>query len=314
MTLTPPPVAVEPPAAASAVPSRIDNQRRGILLILVVSFIFAVQDAIGRHLASQYPAIMVVMLRYWFFALFAIWLMRKDPSGLKGALKTRHKGMQITRGILLAGNVIVMLIAFVKMGIVESHAVFAIGPLMVVALSGPMLGEQVGWRRWAAIAVGFAGMLIILQPGVKVFSPWALLPLMGASMFAVYAILTRQVSAEDSSIVSFFWAGVTGAIGSTLAGIWYLQPLALADWPWMFALCLTGATAHYLLIRAYEIAEASSLQPFAYTQLVWVSLIGVFILGETVGLNVIIGMIIIVAAGLFTWWRAMQKARSERRA
>lgn len=285
------------------------DQRKGILIICLTSMIFAVQDAVGRHLATEYPSILVVMLRYWLFAAFAIYLASRTPGTLRAALRTRHLGRQILRGVLLATNVLVMLMAFVRMGIVETHAVFAVSPLLIVALSGPVLGEKVGWQRKLAIAVGFIGILIILQPGVRVFSPWAFLPLFGALVAALYALLTRQLSADDGAMVNFFWAGVVGAGAATLVGIWYIRPIAPEYWPWLAAMCVSGAVGHYLLIRAYEIAEASSLQPFAYTQLVWVSLIGVLALGEIVRPNVVIGTAIVVGAGIFTWWRALRKAR-----
>ena len=289
------------------------NQRLGIPLTCVVCLIFAVQDAVGRHLGALYPPVFVTMLRYWFFAVFAVIMAARGPGGVRTAMASRHKGTQILRGLILAFEVVLMLIAFVKLGIIETHAVFTVAPLMIVALSGPVLGEHVGWRRWAAVGVGFLGMLIILQPGLRVFSPWALLPLISALMYAVYALLTRKVSADDGPLVSFFWTGIAGAVGVTLAGIWYAEPIARADWPWLAALCLTGVTGHYLVIRAYALAEASSLQPFAYTQLVWVSLIGFFLLGERVAPNVILGMAIIVGAGLFTWWRALQQSRTAER-
>ena len=298
--------------APKAIESRIcgggrgtqNTQRLGILMICLASLIFAVQDAVGRHLASAYPAIFLVMLRYWFFALFAVALVARSPGGLAAAIGTPHKVKQVIRGLLLAANVTVMLIAFVRMGIVETHAVFTVAPLLVVALSGPVLGERVGWRRWTAIAIGFAGILVILQPGLRVLSPWAALPVVGALLFAGYALLTRQLSSDDGALVNFFWAGVAGAAGVTALGLWFAQPIARADWPWVACLCLTGAAGHYALIRAYELAEASSLQPFSYTQLVWVSLIGFFVLGERVAPHVVIGMAIVVAAGLFTWWQA----------
>ena len=179
-----------------------------------------------------------------------------------------------------------------------------------MALSGPVLGERIGWRRWAAVAAGFAGILIILQPGVGVFSPWAILPLISALMFAIYGLLTRMVSARDSAEVSFFWTGIAGVVGITAVGLWHMEPLARADWPWMAALCVTGTLGHYLLIRAYSLAEASSLQPFSYTQLVWVSVIGVLMLDERLAPNVAVGMAIVVGAGLFTWWRSMQRTRA----
>ncbi len=302
-----PPAAVPAPAAVSPAARRGDRPALAILLMILVSLIFSVQDALSRYLGSNYPPVLVVMLRYWFFALFAIALAARQPGGLRAAVRTRHPWLQIARGLLLVTEILVMLVAFVKLGLIESHAVFIAHPLIIVALSGPVLGERIGWRRWAAVAVGFVGILIILQPGVRVFSPWAALPLLSALMFAVYVLLTRMVSAKDDATTSLFWTGIAGVAGITVVGLGQMQPLAPADWLPMATLCVTGVAGHYLLIRAYSLAEASSLQPYSYTQLIWVSLIGLLFLGETVGANVVIGMIIIVAAGLFTWWRERQK-------
>lgn len=287
-----------------------DRQGLAILLICLVSLIFAVQDAVSRHLGLAYPPIYVTMLRYWFLALFVLLVAARGAGGLRAAARTRHPVLQVLRGLLLVFQVVIMLTSFVKLGLIETHAVFAAYPLLVVALSGPVLGERIGWRRWAAVAAGFAGILIILQPGIRVFSPWALLPLAGALIFAVYALLTRRVSARDSAEVSFFWTGIAGVAGITAAGVWHMQPIARADWPWMAALCLTGTLGHYLLIRAYSLAEASSLQPFSYTQLVWVSVIGVTLMGERLAPNVAVGMAIVVGAGLFTWWQTVQRSRA----
>lgn len=303
-----PPAAV-PASVAAAPAARGDRPGLAILLMCLASLIFSMQDALSRYLGSNYPPVLVVMLRYWFFALFAIALAARQPGGLRAAIRTRHPWLQMARGLLLVTEILVMIVAFVRLGLVETHAAFIAHPLMIVALSGPVLGERVGWRRWAAVAVGFAGILIILQPGVRVFSPWAALPLLSALMFAVYALLTRMVSADDDATTSLFWTGVAGAAGITVAGLGQLQPLAPADWLPMATLCVTGAAGHYLLIRAYSLAEASSLQPYSYTQLIWVSLIGLVFLGEKVGANVIIGMIVIVGAGLFTWWRERQQRR-----
>ncbi|WP_167626675.1 DMT family transporter [Paracoccus luteus] len=275
----------------------------------LVSFIFAIQDALSRQLGAAYPPVLIVMIRYWFFALFVVTLAARSQGGLRAAVRSRRPGMQVARGLLLVAEVVVMIVAYVQLGLVETHAIFTVSPLLVVALSGPVLGERIGWRRWVAVAAGFAGILVILQPGLRVFSPWAALPLLAALMFAAYGLLTRMVARDDSAAVSFFWTGLSGAVGITLVGVWRMEPIARADWPALAALCACAAVAHYLLIRAYELAEASSLQPFAYTQLVWVSLIGFVVFGERVGPNVVIGATVIVAAGLFTWWRSVQRAR-----
>ena len=127
-------------------------------------------------------------------------------------------------------------------------------------------------------------------------------------MFALYGLLTRHVARDDPSMVSFFWTGTAGAVAITLVAIGQFQWLAPTDWIWMGILCLCGITSHYLLIRAYELAEASALQPFAYTQLVWVSIIGVMVFGEVLRPNVIVGVLIVVSASLFTLWRARVRA------
>ena len=201
-----------------------------------------------------------------------------------------------------------MVVAFVKLGLIESHAVFTCYPLLIAAMSGPILGERVGWRRWTAIGVGFVGMMIILRPGFSVFSPWALLPLLSAFMFALYGLLTRRVAGRDSAAVSFFWTGVAGAVAITPFGITHFQAMAPIDWLWMGGLCVTAIIGHWLLIRAYAVAEASAIQPFAYLQLVFVSLIGVFLLNETLHANLVIGGVIVVGAGIFTLWRPAAKA------
>jgi drug/metabolite transporter (DMT)-like permease len=201
-----------------------------------------------------------------------------------------------------------MIVAFTILGLVESHAVFTCYPLLVAALSGPVLGESVGWRRWSAIGVGFIGVLIILQPGMSVFDPAAIIPLIAAAMFAVYGLLTRYVGRKDKTATSFFWTGVTGSIAMTVAGIWFWEPMIATDWIYMGCLCITGVTGHWLLIRCYEVAAASAVQPFAYLQLVFASIIGISIFGEDVRVNVAIGAALIVAAGLFTFWRERQQS------
>jgi drug/metabolite transporter (DMT)-like permease len=300
------PPAVPPPLARP----REDRQGTAILLICGSAFIFAAQDGISRYLGAAYSPVFVIMLRYWFFAVFVILLCARAPGGLRRAMRTKRPGMQIFRGILLALEVIVTVEAFIRLGLINTHAIFACYPLLISVLSGPVLGEKVGWRRWAAVVAGFIGILIVLKPGSGVFSADAILPFIGAVMFAVYGLMTRLVGRDDPAMVSFFWTGIAGAVAMTLIGIWHWEPIAAGDIPWLLLLCLCAACAHFMLIKAYELAEASALQPFSYTQLVWVSLFGVTIFGETLAPNVALGGAIVVGAGMFTWWRSHQRARA----
>ena len=286
-----------------------NNTRLGILLMIATTVVFALQDGISRHLAGDYNVLMVVMIRYWFFAAFVIAVASRKAGGVRAAARTDQPLVQATRGVLLAAEICVMVAAFTVLGLVESHAVFTCYPLLVAALSGPILGEKVGWRRWAAIGVGFAGVLIILRPGTGVFDPAAAIPLAAATMFALYGLLTRYAARRDSAATSFFWTGTTGAVVMTAVGIWFWEPMTAPDWGWMATLCVTGALGHWLLIRCYEVAEASAVQPFAYFQLVFASALGITVFGETLRSNVVIGAVLIVAAGLFTFWRERQRAK-----
>lgn len=287
----------------------VQNTKLGIWLMVVTTFVFAMQDGISRHLAGEYNVLMVVMIRYWFFAAFVIAVAARKAGGLKAAAATSQPGVQIFRGVLLAAEICVMVMAFVLLGLVESHAVFTCYPLLVAALSGPILGEKVGWRRWTAIGVGFVGVLIILQPGFRVFQIEALVPLAAAFMFALYGLMTRYAARKDSAATSFFYTGTVGAVVMTAVGIWFWEPMSLGNWGWMALLCVTGALGHWLLIKAYDVAEASAVQPFAYLQLVFAATLGITVFDEALEWNVALGAVLVVAAGLFTLMRTSAKQR-----
>jgi drug/metabolite transporter (DMT)-like permease len=287
--------------------SQSNNVPLGISLMVATTFVFAVQDGISRHLAGEYNTFMVVMIRYWFFALFVITVAGRKAGGLRAAARSDQTALQIVRGLILAAEICVAVVGFTILGLIESHAIFACYPLLIAALSGPMLGETVGWRRWVAIGVGFIGVLIILQPGYGVFNPYAMIAFVSAALFAIYGLLTRFVARKDTAATSFFWTGISGALAMTMVGVWFWEPMGGQDWGWMGLLCLTGALGHWLLIKCYETAEASAVQPFAYLQLVFASLLGLVVFNETLRVNVVVGAGLIVAAGLFTFWRERQQ-------
>ncbi len=290
-------------------PRAQQNTMLGIILMSATALVFALQDGISTHLSGTYNVWMVVMIRFWAFAAFALALVARQPGGVQAALRARMPGVQFLRGAVLILEVCVMILGFITLGLIESHAVFVCYPLIVAALSGPILGESVGWRRWSAIAVGFVGVIIILDPGAGVFSIWALVPLFCAALFALYGLLTRYVARADAAMTSFFWTGWVGALLITPIGLWMWEPMSAADWGWMGLLCFTAASAHFMMIKAYEVAEASDIQPFALLQLVFVAGLGVWVFDETLRPNVVIGAAVVMAAALFTLWRAKVTAR-----
>ena len=279
------------------------NERLGIFLMVITTIVFASQDGLSKYLATEYNVYMVVMIRYWFFAAFVFTLSSRKPGGVKQVAKTKTPLLQIFRSLILVAEMCVTVLAFTLLGLAETHAIFASYPLIIAMLSGPILGEHVGWRRWLAICVGFFGILIILNPGNGIFSPYALVPLAGAILFALYGLLTRYAGQYDNSSTSFFWTGIVGCIAMTAIGLNFWDPVSQGDWSIMLILSASGMLGHFLLIKCYEVAEASAVQPFAYLQLIWASLIGIIIFGEQITTNVLIGACIIVGAGLFTLWR-----------
>jgi|TARA_Y200000002_G_scaffold139286_1_gene114836 drug/metabolite transporter (DMT)-like permease len=283
------------------------NPKLGISLMAVTMLIFAVQDGISQYLAREYNVFFIVMVRYWFFALFVFILCSKQPGGLRKAISTKQPFLQVFRGALLALEVIVMITSFTLLGLIESHAIFSIYPLLVAALSGPVLKEFVGWKRWSAIFIGFIGVMIILKPSNNVFSLEAIIPLVAALMFALYSLLTRYAARQDTSMTSFFWTGLIGAVVMSIVGSGYWIALKPVDWAWLGLLCILACLAHYLLIKCYELSEASSLQPFAYLQLLFATIIGLWIFSEKLEVHVVMGAFLVVLSGLFAIWRERQK-------
>ena len=271
----------------------------GISLMILTTLVFAIQDGISRHLGDIYGVILIVMIRYWFFAAFVVGISSAQTGGIARVARTHQPYLQIVRGVLLVAEIVVMVTAFTRLGLAASHAIFATYPLIVAALAGPVLGEKVGWRRWSAIGIGFLGLLVILRPGSGALSVDALIPLLAAIMFALYQILTRLAAREDEARTSFFWTGIAGAVAITLVGAPQWTMLSPSDWLWMTTLGCTGALGHYLLIKALDVAEAAVVQPFAYFQLVFASLVGVLVFREHIDAATILGATVITSAGIF---------------
>lgn len=280
------------------------NVRLGIILMLSAMLVFAIQDGISRQLADKYNVMTVVVIRYWFFAAFVLAWSHFRGGGIRKVAHTTQPILQISRGVLLVAEICVMVYAYTLLGLIESHVVFACYPLLVIALSGPILGESVGWRRWLAVGVGFIGVVIILRPASDVFALEAMVPLIGTFMFAIYSLLTRYVARKDRAMTSFFWTGISGMVAISLIAPFYWTPMVGNDWWWMAALCVTGVLGHFLLIKALEVADAATTQPFAYFHLVFVALIGLFVFNESMDSMIVIGASIIIASGLFTIWRS----------
>jgi drug/metabolite transporter (DMT)-like permease len=275
------------------------NRQRGIWLMVAAVFAFAMQDGFSRHLATEYNTLMIVMVRYWVFGAFVVLLALRRPEGFRAAIRTRHPVTHAIRATLLVTEVCLIVWGYTLIGLIESHAVFAVCPLLIAGLSGPFLGEKVGWQRWIAIGAGLIGVLIVLRPTSGVFAPAALLPFAAALMFATYSILTRLTARDEDVFASFFWSGTIGAVLMTVVGLPNWQAVQGADIGLLAVYASIAVFSHWLLTKCYENAEANVVQPYAYLQIVFVTIIGITVYDETLAPAVALGTAVVVGAGLY---------------
>jgi drug/metabolite transporter (DMT)-like permease len=275
------------------------NPTLGIWLMVAAVAAFSAQDAFAKHLAGTYSTQMVIMIRYWVFAGFVILLALRRPEGARAAIRSSRLPAHLLRSCLLVAEICLIVWGYTQIGLINSLAVFSVCPLLIVALSGPILGETISWQRWAAVGAGLVGVLVILRPGMGVFSWAAILPLASALMFAVYSVLTRLTTRDEPTFPAFFWPGVIGAVLMTGIGLPHLRPMLPQDAGFLTAYCGLSILSHWLLLKCYEQVEAARVQPYAYLQLVFVTGIGMAVYGEVLALPVAIGSVIVVAAGLY---------------
>ncbi|HIG08222.1 MAG TPA: DMT family transporter [Alphaproteobacteria bacterium] len=282
---------------------QLSNNKMGIVLMISAILCYSCMDGIIRYLSQHYNVITLGMFRYWFFALFIIIFHSRKGKSLKIVSKSKMQFLQILRSVILTVELCFAHYCFYKIGLIQTASIFAVGPLIVTALSVFVLKEAVGWRRWTAITVGFIGILIILRPGINVFDPFSFIALGCAFLYAVYQVLTRLVSRYDNNDTTLFYTGIVGVIILSSIGPFFYKEVQAIDWLWIFIISILGLSAHFCIIKALQLAEASMLQPFSYLHLVFVSIIGILVFNEILETSVLVGSIIVVSAGLYTFWR-----------
>lgn len=279
-----------------------ENILKGIVATLVATFLFATQDAITKHLTTTVAIPQILFVRFLFFSLFAIVFAARRGSVLN-ALISRSPLLQAVRGLLIVAEIAVFALALRYLGVAETHVLFACFPLMVTALSMPILGERVGWRRWVAVILGFCGTVLILDPGGGVFKPEGLIALFAAFLFALYNLVTRKTGKQDRFETSLLYFGLVGLLVSALLAPFFWKPLTAAETGWLAILTLTSISGHLLLIKSLQLAPAAVLAPFNYFLLVWAIGVGYLAFGELLSTMELVGAAIVVGSGLFVTTR-----------
>lgn len=283
---------------------------RGIWLVVSAVFMFSSMDTVAKYLLRSYPLPPLVWARYAVHLVFMVVLLA--PRMGVSLVRSSHPLLQIVRGLLLVVSTTLFYLSLTFLPLAEAAAISFIGPVLVTALSGPLLGEQVSTRQWTAVALGFAGVLVIVRPGGGLLTPATLFPLGAAFAFSLYQIVTRKIVGRENPFTTLFYTALIGAVLTSLVLPFSWQAPALLQVPLIVAVGLLGGFGHFLLIRAVEHASPSTLAPFIYVQLIFSTLLAFAAFGEFPGPGSLLGMLVIVAGGLLAidWKRVRGRARS----
>ena len=283
-----------------------EGTRTGVSLMLGVTGVFAVMDALTKHVSTLYPAPQILWIRYIIFTAYglAITIRRRGWE----ALQSNVPALQITRGLLLAIEILAFIVAFRYLPLADVQAVAGAGPLLTTALSFPILGEKVGIRRWAAVGIGLIGLLIIIRPGMEGFKPLLLLPLSGTVLYAFYLVLTRVVARHDRPDTTVLYTGMTGLVAMSLVGPFFWEAPDVRGLLLMICIAILGLIGHGIQIKALSLAPASVLQPLSYFTIVWATILGYVFYNDLPDLPTVIGALIIAGSGLYTFHRERVRA------
>ena len=273
-----------------------------ITLILLTGFVLAGMDATAKYLALEVPIAMVIWGRYFFHTVITFSIYAGKTRSLS-FLRTRKPGLQLIRAAALFGATSCMYVAITRMQLGDASAIQFLAPVLVTALSGLLLGEHVGPRRWAAVLFGFIGVLLVARPGSGVLGWAALLPLMTAGLLAVYLLMTRIIRGQDDAATTTFYSTAVGAFVLSALVPFFWQSLSPLQWGLMITMGSAGAIGHFMLIKAFFSAEASMLAPFTYAQVVAAILWGLLIFGDVPSGWTIAGALVVSGSGLYVWYR-----------
>ncbi len=289
------------PSKPAPLIDRPQNPRLGIVLLLAGIVLFVSGEVCVKLLARDHSITQVVWARYTFHALVTFIVFQR--AGMLANAKTTRPWLHIGRSALMLTATVCFFSALRYLPLADAVAISFLTPLLVTAFSIPILKEKVGPRRWAAIAVGFVGTMVIIRPGTEAMHWAAILPLGSAVCYALYQILTRIASKSDTTNTSLFWTSAFGVASTSLFVPFFWTDPSPAAWAMMLALGSFYGLGHWLLIRGLELTSASMLSPFLYTQVIWATLFGLLFFEQFPDAWTLLGVTIVIASGLYIWRR-----------
>jgi drug/metabolite transporter (DMT)-like permease len=277
--------------------------------MLTAVLCFSSIDTAGKYLSGFYPVPEVVWVRYSVHALLMIAFL--VPRIGWGLIRTAQPAGQIVRAGLLLGSTLCNFSALAFLPLAEVKAISFVSPLLVTVFAVWLLREHVTLSRWAAVVVGFLGVLFIIRPGSHMLSWAAFLALGTALCYSLYQIMTRKFSDDEDPIVTLFFSAIVGCVVLAVVMPFVWVTPALVHVPLFLYLGTAGMVGHFLLIKALELERASVLSPFGYTQLIWVTIFGYLVFGQWPDRHAFIGMAVIVGSGIYVAWGHRAKRNEE---
>lgn len=284
--------------------ANVDNPMLGIAMMLFTYAAFSCIDTSAKWLVlTGIPALQLAFMRYFGHFVLSTAMIVRGGIGLD-RFGSDHFGWVLTRGIVLMLSTILNFIAVRYIPLTLTSTILFSAPIIICALSGPVLGERVGLWRWTAILIGFAGIIIAVRPFEADFHWAALLSLGSAMCFSAYSLITRKLSGIVASDTMQLYSGLTGTVAlAPFAVLLWQNPSTPLDWFLMFGMGFFGWLGHEVLTRAHGYATAATLTPFGYVFILYLTLWSYFVFDELPSRWTIVGAVIIVAAGLFIWFR-----------
>ncbi len=274
---------------------------RGIGLMVLAVGLYSIMDAMVKWLGPDYPVLEIVFFRSLFAFIPIAYILWR--SGSLAALRTARPWGHAARALTGLISISLFFYAYTRMPLANVVAISFAAPLLVTALSVPLLGERVGWRRWSAVVVGFVGVVVMVKPDAGLFDRIAVLALSATVFYALVIVFIRKLSRTETPTAIVFYYALTAmlATGAVLPFIWVMPDAE--GWVLLALVGVIGGIAQFAMTNAFRLAEVSIVAPFDYLHIIWAALLGFFIWGEVPGNSIWIGAAIVIASGTYILFR-----------
>ena len=269
----------------------------GIILILLTYLSFGILDTIQKTAVQYHSVFVLLFVKYTFCLIFSFFIAKKN--NVKNYYLSNNYKIQITRCVLSVCEACFFVLSFRYLALADAHTIGSLSPVLVVFFSYLILREKINLATWVAISISFFGVILIMRPGLTIFNPYLVIPLLAAFFYSLFQIATRLNAQYDDNETMLFYNGLIGVIITSILSIFFWQPLHSFSFIFFIFLGFFFCAGLFLQIKALSITPASVLAPYNYTIIVWAILFGLVVYKEIPDIFTIIGAIIIVASGVF---------------